>query len=72
MVGVYSNYFRREYYDASTGKKREGAWKGIYDVSLAPVINAAWKHMPWSKEFVQDTQTLKQDIIKNYKNLKPH
>lgn len=72
MVGVYSNYFRWGYYDASTGKKREGAWKGIYDVSLAPVINAAWKHMPWSKEFVQDTQTLKQDIIKNYKNLKPH
>lgn len=72
MIGVYSNYFRGEYFDASTGKRKEGAWKGIYDVSLAPMIAAAWKHMPWSKEFGQDCQTFKQDLIKNYKNLKPH
>lgn len=72
MIGVYSNYFRGEYYDASTGKKKEGAWKGIYDVSLAPIIAASWKHMPWSEEFAQDTQTFKQDLIKNYKNLQPH
>ena len=72
MIGVYSNYFRGEYFDASTGKKREGAWKGIYDVSFAPVISAAWKHMPWSEEFAKDTQTLKQDIIQNYKSLKPY
>lgn len=72
MIGVYSNYFRGEYYDASTGKKKEGAWKGIYDVSLAPMIAASWKHMPWSEEFAQDTQTFKQDLIRNYKNLQPH
>lgn len=72
MIGVYSNYFRGEYFDASTGKKREGAWKGIYDVSFAPMIAAAWKHLPWSKEFAQDTATFKEDLIKNYKNLKPH
>lgn len=72
MIAVYSNYFRGEYFDASIGKKKEGAWKGIYDVSFAPMIAAAWKHMPWSEEFVQDTQTFKEDLIKNYKNLKPH
>lgn len=72
MIGVYSNYFRGSYYDASTGKKREGAWKGIYDVSFGPMITAAWKHMPWSAEFAQDTQTFKQDLIRNYKNLQPH
>lgn len=72
MIGVYSNYFRGEYFDASTGKRKEGAWKGIYDASLAPVIAAAWKHMPWSKEFAQDTVTFREDLIKNYKNLKPH
>lgn len=72
MIAVYSNYFRGEYFDASIGKKKEGAWKGIYDASFAPMIAAAWKHMPWSEEFAQDTQTFKEDLIKNYKNLKPH
>lgn len=72
MVGVYSNYFRGEYYDASIGKRKEGAWKGIYDVSLAPIITAAWKHLPWSKDFVKDTITFKQELIKNYKSLKPY
>lgn len=51
MIGVYSNYFRGEYFDASTGRRREGAWKGIYDVSFAPMIAAVWKHLPWSEEF---------------------
>lgn len=72
MIGVYSNYFRGQWYDAATGKRKEGAWKGIYDVSFAPIISAVQKHLPWSKEFVQDTNTFKQDLLLNYNNLKPH
>lgn len=72
MIGVYSNYFRGEYYDASTGKKREGAWKGIYDVTFAPMIEAAWHHMPWSDAWSKDVLTFKEELIRNYKNLQPH
>ena len=72
MIGVYSNYFRGEYFDASTGRRREGAWKGIYDVSFAPMIAAVWKHLPWSEEFAQDTKTFSEDLLLNYKRLKPH
>lgn len=46
MIGVYSNYFRGTYVDTSTGKRVTGAWKGIYDVTVGSIVEAAYKNRP--------------------------
>lgn len=73
MIGVYSEYLRGEHYNALTGKKKTGAYKGVYDVTLNPIITALKDNMhdmPWSKEFLLDLRDCARDIVLNYKNLK--
>jgi hypothetical protein len=62
MVGVLSMYFRGTYYDASTGRRKTGAFKGLHDVSLSPIIKALSDeegHLPWSKNWAKDMETFR-------------
>ena len=60
MVGVLSEYFRGSYYNAATGRRKTGAWKGAYDVTLDPLVKAfadADGNLPWSKNWAKDMRT---------------